>query len=151
VTTPTSGASQSMLNGVSCANDSACTAVGSSPKGILAQQWNGTAWSISLDGPPARPSGLDGIWCTSGPACMAVGFSATGGDSGKTLAARWNGTAWTPLATPNPGRWPISALNGIACTAASNCWAVGGSANRGTPGAGRQIIEHWNGTKWSTQ
>jgi hypothetical protein len=28
---------------------------------------------------------------------------------------------------------------------------VGGSANRGTPGAGRHIIEHWNGTKWSTQ
>jgi hypothetical protein len=149
VTTPTSGASQSMLNEVSCSAASACVAVGNSPKGALAQRWNGSAWSLSLDGAPLPSSALIGVWCSGASACMAVGTRITGGNSEIDVAARWNGTTWSPLSVPSLARWPVSNLSGIACPTASGCWAVGGTANPGAPGAGQHIIARWNGTKWS--
>jgi hypothetical protein len=150
VTTPTSGASHSMLNGVSCASASACMAVGNGPKGALAEQWNGSAWSLSLNGAPAANSGLGGVWCTGASACLAVGTQSTGPAAQIDQSVRWNGTAWSRLTTPNPpNHLDLHGLQGIACVTASDCWAVGGSASTGEPGLASSIIEHWNGTKWS--
>ena len=43
---------------------------------------------------------------------------------------------------PNPGQ---TALQGVTAVAANDVWAVG------TPAAGGgDIIEHWDGTAWST-
>ena len=52
---------------------------------------------------------------------------------GSTLAIRWNGTSWTIQGTPS------IVLNGVACTSATNCVAVGSGA------------EAWNGTAWTVQ
>jgi hypothetical protein len=150
VTTPTSGASRSMLNGVSCSGASACMAVGNGPKGGLAQRWNGTAWSVSLNGAPAATSALEGVWCSSASACLAVGVQSTSSTSEVDMSARWNGTTWSLLSTPSPANGlDLHGLQGIACVTASDCWAVGGSGSTGEPGLAKGIIAHWNGTKWS--
>jgi hypothetical protein len=64
-------------------------------------------------------------------------------------ALRWNGTKWSSFKTPEPGgtgMGDLSTLNGVRCTTAANCWAVGESQESG--GIERQEILHWKGKKW---
>ena len=91
------GGSDVVLNGVSCASASACTAVGGPAQpaatGVtLAEGWNGTTWSIQHTPNPAGGSNstLNGVSCASATACTAVGGSFNG-TTGVTLAERWNG------------------------------------------------------------
>ena len=73
------GASDSILNGGSCASATACTAVGSyntsSATVTLAERWNGTTWSIQTTPNPAGGSEIHliRVSCTSATACTAVG------------------------------------------------------------------------------
>ena len=55
-----------------------------------------------------------------------------------------------PVAPTSAAVWAIenspsgggaNSLNGVTCTSASDCWAVG---SNGSP-----LTEHWNGTSWS--
>src|SRR5215469_912521 len=135
---------------VSCPATDSCMAVGTYVKasGIgvnLAEQWNGTSWRIL---PTPNPSGIAfsgllGVTCTSASACMAVGASTTTTGAARPVAERWNGTRWTIQAAPNPPQGGGS-LNGVSCTSASACTAVGAS-NAGT------LAERWNGTRWTIQ
>jgi hypothetical protein len=81
---------------------------------------------------------------------MAVGRS--GQDQGVGLfpsfAEAWNGTSWRLLKTANP-RTGARPLNGVSCTAASRCMAVGNSTGYGgvIKGTGA-FAETWNGTSW---
>ena len=125
-TTPNpAGGSDVVLNGVSCASASACTAVGASSNGTLAERWNGTTWSIQHTPNPAGGSNsiLNGGSCTSASACTAVG-DYNSGTTGVTLAERWNGTAWSIQTTPNPPGAPVSLLNGVSCASATACTAA---------------------------
>ena len=61
----------------------------------------------------------------------------------RAVAERWNGTRWTIQPTPNP-RPGGAFLNGVSCTSASACTAVG-SLPPGT------LAERWNGTRWAIQ
>jgi hypothetical protein len=135
---------------VSCPTADSCMAVGTYVKasGIgvnLAEQWIGTSWRILPTPNPSgiAVSGLFGVACTSSSACMAVGASTTTAGTSRDLAERWNGTRWTIQATPNPPRGG-GFLNGVSCTSASACTAVGDS-NAGT------LAERWNGTTWRIQ
>src|SRR5262249_49697669 len=154
------------LNGVSCSSASACTAVGASGAGPLAERWDGARWSIQATPNPPQGNGfLSGVSCTSTSACIAAGASNPFTPSAKTLAERWNGTRWTIQGTPNPphgGGEPNRAsctsasprpptppqgggeLNGVSCTPASACTAAGNS-NAGN------LAERWNGHTWSIQ
>ena len=183
------GVSASALEGVSCPSATACIAVGdingiSGPVGPLAEQWNGTAWSIQ-----ANPQGqsLTGVSCTTATACTAVDPGAyrwngsawsiqptpSEGNDGSflqdvsctaansctavgyyrvyqqhfvyvfTLAEQWNGNAWSIHATPNPSKYR-SLLDGVSCTTATACTAVGGIVSA-------PLAERWNGTAWSLQ
>jgi hypothetical protein len=147
VATPTSGASSSQLLGSSCSAASACMTVGWGPKGALAQRWNGTAWSVSLMGGPDIALRSDS--CPGDRACMAVGDQSVRPQREVNIAEQWNGQTWSTLSVPSLASWPVNSLNGIACTAAANCWAVGGTGNPGAPGAGRPLIAHWNGATWA--
>jgi hypothetical protein len=80
---------------------------------------------------------------------MAVGVQTTGPQHQVNIAERWNGQAWSTLPVPGLANWIVNNLSGIACTAAANCWAVGGTIDPGAPDAGRRIIAHWNGAKWA--
>jgi hypothetical protein len=71
---------------------------------------------------------------------MAVGTYTAGAAS--SFSEAWNGTSWT-LEPPNPAA-PSSELNGVSCTAANACTAVGDAD-------GGILAERWNGTDWTVQ
>ena len=85
---PTPSLSQgSGLNAVSCTSASACTAVGRSGAGPLAERWNGARWSVqATQDPPSRFSSLAGVSCASGATCTAVGVYDPRQDHGALLA-----------------------------------------------------------------
>jgi hypothetical protein len=83
------------------------------------------------------------VSCTSASSCIAVGASNPFTPNAVTLAERWNGTQWTIQAIPNPSQGG-GTLNGVSCTSASSCTAVGAS-NAGT------LAERWNGIRWRIQ
>lgn len=81
-----------------------------------------------------------------GPGQRAVGND----NSDQTLANRWNGTTWTTQSTPSPGGAAgPDQLNGVSCTSASACIAVGTYATKSSPG--HTLVERWNGTTWTQQ
>jgi IPT/TIG domain len=135
---PTAGA----LEGVSCTSPSFCVIVGiSSLGGSLIEQWNGTVWSAV----PSPPGGeLLGVSCTSPSFCMAVSINGSG-----ALAEKWNGTAWSlvPIPDTDASGFQVGpeSLNGVSCTSASFCMAVGQSIVQNS----QTITVRWNGTAWS--
>ena len=148
------GAKGSVLTGVTCAPASTCTAVGyyqSSSAGqlALAERSNGTSWQVHSTPMPAgvRDSELDGVSCVGASVCSAVGNYATlAGEF--ALAERWSGTSWKLQSTPVPAGAKDVELNGVSCTSASACTAVGDyytSTTRTT------LAERWNGTSWAIQ
>jgi hypothetical protein len=148
-----SGAEESKLFGVSCASASACTAVGyyynGSVQPVLAEHWNGKKWAIQT-----TPSGIVGIEmavsCTAPWACTAVGYYANSGGTAVTLAERWNGKTWAVQTTPNPAGSSGNYLDGVLCTSAWVCTAVGYYYNNST-GYTQPLAERWNGKAWVIQ
>jgi hypothetical protein len=142
-----------LLNAVSCASASACTAVGTYSNGTmnvtLAERWNGTRWSIQHTATPAgsQASTLAGVSCTSATACTAVG-NYFNGTTRVALAERWNGTRWSIRHPPNPAGGSDIHLLRVSCTSATACTAVGNSSNGTTRVT---LAERWNGTRWSIQ
>jgi hypothetical protein len=148
------GAAFTSLSGVSCTSASACTAVGDSSAGggapelTLAERWDGTSWALQeTPNPVSSIQSLSAVSCTSPSACSAVGsYSTPGGD--RTLAERWDGTHWTIQPTPNPAGATNDDLNGVSCTSASRCIAVG---FHGDSGSGGPLVEAWDGSRWTIQ
>jgi hypothetical protein len=141
-----SGSTYGELLSVSCAAATACTAVGdyNSNRGTqpLAEQWNGSSWSIQ---PTPNPGSgiLSSVSCTSPTACSAVGSAGLG----TPLVERWDGTSWSVQPTPQPAA--KSSLIGVSCTSATACTAVGGAGEYSpddTP-----LVERWDGSTWSVQ
>jgi hypothetical protein len=121
--------------------------VGNEAGHTLGQQWSGSAWLRTRGS--AKAAMLSGDACGSASACLAVGARVTAPAAEVAFAAQWNGTAWSALTVPSPAQPTISILQGIACPAAADSWAVGGSLSHGAPGRAHRIIEHWNGTTWT--
>jgi hypothetical protein len=165
VPTPTPGGvsagSVNQLNEVVCAAAANCWAVGgygSSSSAILNQvlHWNGHRWALV---PVPNPAGtasadlnaLNSVCRTSASNCLAVGTSGSFSPFAMVNEAlHWNGTTWSQVSTPNPGGTGAGAfngLNGLGCTTATNCWAVG-SYGTFTETSFNQAM-HWNGTAWT--
>jgi hypothetical protein len=130
--------------GVACASASACTSVGywttfsASFQQPLAEAWNGGTWARQRTPQPAGNHllTLNGVSCASTASCIAVGNwspVAGGGIPTYSVAERWNGTAWAVQDTPSPAGSKVTTLNGVACTSAAQCVAVGSfsTATRG--------------------
>jgi len=154
------GATSSLLFGVSCPSARSCVAVGSVTDiaGVtrpLAERWNGAAWSIQRTPSPARGGGagasyLAGVSCTSRTACTAVGYSGNSvGTRGATLAERWNGTRWTIERPAEPAGTRVSFISGVSCASPRLCTAVGYLTTRA--GLGVTLAEQWDGTGWSIE
>ncbi len=146
------GAMDSQLFGVSCASSSTCTAVGQYNNGsaqlTLAERWNGQKWSLrATPSPSATSNDLAAVWCAAANRCMAVG-SFQHSSTIKTLAERWNGKKWSIVHTPNPSGSPTSGLDGIACSSAKACTAVGSTQ---TGSIIQTLVERWNGKRWMIQ
>lgn len=149
------GAVASSLASVSCSSAGACTAVGSfegsSDLFSLAEAWNGTAWALETTPNSATTTGsvLDGVSCSSAASCSAVGFFDSPAGA-LALAEAWNGHVWAIQATPNPpGPAAVSQLNGVSCSSATACTAVGFFQNSASTDL--TLAEGWNGTAWSIQ
>jgi hypothetical protein len=100
----------------------------------------------------ALPSGstltsLNNVSCSTKTDCQAVGYYKNSGGTIVTLAEHWNGTSWAVQATPNPAGALESRLEGVSCTSAASCTAVG-YYKTGTE-AFSAFAERWNGTAWS--
>src|SRR5204862_4161737 len=63
------------------------------------------------------------------------------------LIEHWNGVSWSIVTSANPSSG-YNYLNGVTCTSAMDCWAVGEYSNGSDPGR-RTLIERWNGISWS--
>jgi hypothetical protein len=118
---------------------------------MLAEQWDGSRWTIQRTNRPARSilSFLDGVSCVSESSCLAVGFvvGRTGADA--TLTMRWNGSSWSMVPVAEPAGSIESVLDAVSCTSQSACTAVGGSED--WSGAWFTLVERWNGSRWSVQ
>ncbi len=156
-TTPKpSGATASYLQGVSCTGADACQAVGydedaSGAEVTLDEAWNGKSWSIETtpDASGATDSTLEGVSCTGADACIAVGSYYNGSSVQVTLVEGWNGKSWSIETTPNPSGAAANTLEGVSCTAADACTAVGWFTNSAeTP---LTLAEAWNGKSWSIE
>ncbi|MGD0395211.1 MAG: hypothetical protein ABSC41_21525, partial [Acidimicrobiales bacterium] len=147
------------LHGVSCRSATACTAVGgnsSVTSEALAEVWNGTSWRVQTTPNPegGTDSYLDAVSCSSAAACTAVGTYDNRSGAEVTLAERWNGTSWRVQTTPNPSRAamdlpPDTELDGVSCSLATACTAVGTFFNRSRTQV--TLAERWNGTSWAVQ
>ncbi len=142
-TTNPSGPPNAHLHGVSCVSATNCFAVGDSLHQALVERWNGTSWSVVASPRPAGSfdSELHDVTCVSATTCFAVGHYSTDTET-RTLVEQWNGTSWSIVPSPNPVFSPSGELSGIACTSATNCFAVGSQPFH-------SLIERWNGTSWS--
>ena len=149
------GARNTFLAGVSCTAPTACVAVGysistSNAVTTLAEQWNGSAWSILSTPSPLGSviSSLAAVACTSAIACTAVGDSFNAANVKSTLDERWNGTTWSVQPTPDPAGTSNSTLVGVACSVSTSCIAVG-SYTKTPSGHPFTLAESWNGIAWS--
>jgi hypothetical protein len=162
VPSPNSTKQSNGLNGVTCTSQSQCWAVGYSYGGsgsqVLIERWDGTSWTItSVNGLPAEAnySYFQSVACPSASQCWAVGYSLDidGGPGGlglyRTLIAQWNGSSWTVVLSPNTDAIESNLLNSVACTSATNCWAVGYSYSPNDPQVYQSLIERWNGISWA--
>lgn len=146
-------ASSDWLNGVSCASEQFCMAVGhyfSSGNRALAYEKIGHIWSA---GPPVpMPVGanaieLMGISCTSANACTAVGRVRKPAVSSEWLPVvmRWNGASWAEQSFTLP-TGSTGSLSGVSCVSGAECLAVGRISDSGGE---RNFSAVWKNGNWT--
>lgn len=136
------GQASNVLSAVSCTSAVFCEAVGSHPdiggaSVALAEEWNGTTWTIQKTPSPAPASGslrmiLSGVSCASRRFCVAVGARSSPVGGGAEV---WNGASWALAAIPGGD------LTSVSCTSARFCMAAGDDGH----------VDIWNGITWSAE
>lgn len=159
------GASFSSLKGVVAISATDAWTVGSynNPQGVpqtLIEHWNGTAWHlVSSPNPGSSVNGLFAVTHVPGSNQLWAVGDYTNGGSGQPLIEQWNGTSWSVVSSPML-QANASSLDGVTAISATNAWAVGqagtpsgglrgGATSANSGPAGKTLIEHWNGTRWS--
>jgi hypothetical protein len=135
------------FSGVSCAGDT-CTALGSyqtsSAFGYMAEQWNGSTWTVQYI---PTPSGsyyyyLDAITCVASGGCFAVGqYQPSGSSDTDALVEQSTDGTWTALTGSSGPTGVATLLTSVSCSGSDVCEAVGSGS----------IIEGWNGSAWTPQ
>lgn len=149
---PSIGPAEAQGLSVACTSASHCFAVGlsygSDAQRPFGEWWNGTRWTVD-PGVSAAVAGaewadLEAVTCANASSCTAVGAISDGSYGGLAgLVLHWNGSRWTRTAVPPPGHNIALHFSGVACPAASLCYAVGGSYN--------SVIYRWSGGSWSRE
>ena len=144
----------SSLSDVACGSPTSCAAVGTSggARGgaTLAEQWDGTSWTIEPTADPSpgntSPKELAGVSCPGTNMCIAVGsYGVPAGFD--TLAEEWDGSSWTLQTTPNPtppGPTFANELLGVSCPSTQACVAVGSDSSG-------VLVMGWNAGTWPIQ
>lgn len=154
VPSPNVAATNNALQGVAIAGSSVW-AVGFTTKDLannsqtLAEEWNGTTWSIVATPNVDTQNRLSAVTVTSAGSVWAAGWHGNSTDS-ETLIEQWNGAAWNVVPSPNPSTTNRSGLAAIASLSDSDVWAVGSSVYTTYPGThDLPLIEHWDGSSWT--
>src|ERR1043165_6739473 len=136
VITPIENPADGLLNAVSARTGTDAWAVGTFPGPndddggvMLAEHWNGTAWSQTPTPNIFRTDEiLDAVSASSATDVWAVGSqNMTGAKHTGPIAAHYAGPTWTIVPTPATTGGSRSILFGVADLAAGNVWAVGRS------------------------
>ncbi len=134
------------LSGVSCWSADGCVAVGTDDDkgdlgGSFVARWQGGVWTVQQDPQTGGGDALYGVSCVSAVACLAVGATVTDSDGDTvTLALTWNGRRWSLQVPGDAGG--SDGFNGVACSTANTCVAVGGYVN--AVGSNRPLVERWH-------
>ena len=123
----------------------------------LIDHWRGgQAWTRDQTPTPGGDGGaayLNGVGAASPGDAWAVGAYLPELAATQTMILHWTGKQWVQVPSPSPGgdsSTSYSMLSGVAVLSPTNAWAVGRSST-GQPSAHQMtLIEHWNGTKWTT-
>jgi hypothetical protein len=146
---------------VSCAEPQSCVAVGSYPAGgggesPLAEVLSGSGWTAgALALPAALPDGsLTALSCPSSSSCVAVGDSYDEANVQTPFAETLSGSSWEfgmiPLpAGSTPGGDADPLMDGLSCTSAVSCVAVGYDPGPGL--AEHPLVEILSGKTWKPQ
>jgi hypothetical protein len=146
------GAAGSTLTAVSCTTPTNCTGVGNftakSTKagGALAEQWDGTTWTVEPT-PGTTLDFLDAVACVTPASCTAVGQTGFS----DPIADRWDGTSWVAQAPPSPAGASQTTLVGVACPSRRACFATGSALYASGDGTNLTVGEQWNGREWDVQ
>ena len=143
------------LDTVSCYSTNACIAVGTytsagGDSAMLAERWNGRAWSIEPAPTPAAAAGLalGGVSCPSLRVCVAVGSFSGSGHRPRALLEQWDGSSWSLEQIPSPSRDRAMSLSGVSCSSPTACMAVGAAGQNTTD---TPLAERWDGERWSIE
>ncbi len=142
----------SVFVGVSCADATACVAVGdtSSGRGVIpfVERRVGTEWARESVPVPAGSewSSLIGVSCVAA-ACVTVGFTDDETGKAHTLAMHRTATGWAIVPTVDPHGKGGAGLRDVFCVDGSDCVAVGEYLTHGR--RARTLIEAWDGVSWS--
>lgn len=143
------------LYGVSCRSGK-CVAVGDfTTKGStdfgLAETWNGARWSgVKVTEPHgATMASLLAVSCAATDHCIATGSYWLGDRHEAPLAETWNGKSWSAATPPVPAGSTESVLNGVSCTSAARCMAVGQATNSPVGDSASALTDYWNGKSWT--
>jgi hypothetical protein len=103
----------------------------------------------AASGAATRPHELFGVSCVSPANCVAVGSIDNGkaGNGASPLAETWHGRSWQTSTVKLPAGAFDTALSGVSCTPAGECFAVGAYDTLRTDVA--PLVETWNGTAWT--
>lgn len=119
----------------------------------LSEAWDGTVWSIKASRNPtgASKTELDGVSCTSSTKCTAVGYSLPTRQTIIPLVERWNGSKWTSQLPANRPTSLGAQLEGVSCSQATECTAVGYRYGAHSSRESVTLAENWNGSAWAVQ
>jgi hypothetical protein len=123
---------------------------GRDPIGALIAHWDGTQWRTVRNPAAAQPGAeLNTVTAISATDIWAAGEQA-GHASGSVvpLIEHWDGTQWR--VTPAPAASQPAVIWAVSGTGAGDVWAAGAQTQPGTGNTAVPLIEHWNGSTWST-
>jgi len=151
--------SGALLGAVSCPSSRYCWAIGSYDRGnkTLALRWTGSRWiHVATPSPGTFDNALTTVTCVSARDCWSFGYF--GGPpagalmTGYLMAIHWNGSAWKQVWASAPYHGgdvaTAAAVDGISCTSARRCLAVGWSWTPGVMTSSLALL--WNGSRWAT-
>jgi hypothetical protein len=156
VTTPSPSTLGQFLTGVSAVASNNVWAVGFDVSGsqlvTMVLHWNGSSWvRVVSPNPGLGDNILQSVFALSASDVWAVGqYQPTAGASVlyQTVVEHWDGTSWTVATSANPVTGEDILLN-VSASSPTDAWAVGYTDTGGTSPT-QTLIEHWDGTSWTT-
>ncbi|MGH7685621.1 MAG: alkaline phosphatase family protein [Candidatus Dormibacteria bacterium] len=114
----------------------------------LIQHYDGTTWSVIPSPSPGTDQNiLYSIAAFTDSDVWAVGASEDSSRVWHTLAEHWSGTSWTDVPTVDAGT-NGNLLYSVTAVSSGSVYASGQKEGTGFPD--QALVEHWNGTTWST-